>query len=133
MKLGMNCFLIYAEENADNPKKITCPGARCGNLKQFSLIIIRGHLYDNGFSLGYVDWIWHGQQCSKTINSSVSSNYPNEPNAISEIVDVYEPIYNNLGDDYDLRFKICMILRGLWLMLNNLYLRVVSVLNWSQC
>ena len=33
-EIGVEIFLIYAEENADNPKKITCPCARCVNFKK---------------------------------------------------------------------------------------------------
>lgn len=49
---GIENFLIYAEQNARNPKKIPCPCAKCVNFKKFTLKIIRGHLYENGFSLG---------------------------------------------------------------------------------
>ena len=58
-EVGDEQFLIYAEENSRDPKNIPCPCARCVNFKKFSVNIIRGHLYENGFSLGYIDWIWH--------------------------------------------------------------------------
>lgn len=70
-EVGVEEFLIYAEGNCRDPKHIPCPCARCVNFKKFSVTIIRGHLYENGFSLGYIDWIWHGED-PKT-KSSVGS------------------------------------------------------------
>ncbi|PRQ22472.1 putative Ulp1 protease family catalytic domain, Transposase-associated domain-containing protein [Rosa chinensis] len=52
-ELGVENFLIFAEEYASNPKRIRCPCARCVNFKKKSIKVIRGHLYDYGFSLGY--------------------------------------------------------------------------------
>ena len=52
-ELGVEQFLIFAEANASNPKRIPCPCIRCLNYKKMSIRVIRGHLYDNGFMLGY--------------------------------------------------------------------------------
>ena len=95
-ELGVEKFLIYAEENADNLKKIPCPCSHCVNFKKFSIKIIRGHLYENGFSLGYVDWIWHGQKCCK---SAVNSSCHVLEHA-TEMVEVCTEAYNT-GGDYD--------------------------------
>lgn len=103
-EIGVERFLIYAEENAKNPKQIPCPCARCGNFKKLSVKIIRGHLYQNGFSLGYVDWIWHGEKCpsSTPVNSAVGSTSGHNPLGeipASQTVDVCEAAYNR--GDYD--------------------------------
>ena len=58
-EIGVENFLIFAEGNAKNPKKIPCPCGRCVNFKKLSVKAIRGHLYEHGVSLGYVKWIWH--------------------------------------------------------------------------
>ncbi|XP_074377228.1 uncharacterized protein LOC141718744 [Apium graveolens] len=71
--VGVEKFFIYAEENCKNPKKIPCPYCKCVNFKKFPIKVIRGHLYEYGFSLGYIDWIWHR---SKTGRSSVGSTVP---------------------------------------------------------
>ena len=54
-EIGVEEFLIFAEENASDPKRIPFPCKRCANFKKIAVKIIRGHLYENGFSLGYLD------------------------------------------------------------------------------
>ena len=107
-EIGVEEFLIYAQENSKDPKRIPCPCARCANFKQFSVNIIRGHIYENGFSLGYVNWIWHGENDIGTTRSSVGSTplptlVPNfDTNIdvdISETVNVCEAAYKSY--DYD--------------------------------
>ncbi|XP_074336488.1 uncharacterized protein LOC141673639 [Apium graveolens] len=71
-EIGVEEFLIFAEENASYPKKIPCPCKRCANFKKIVVKIIRGHLYKKGFSMGYLDWIWHIQGSAS--RSSVNSN-----------------------------------------------------------
>ncbi|KAL8093735.1 hypothetical protein AgCh_035571 [Apium graveolens] len=43
-----------------------------------SSLVLRGHLYENGFSLGYTEWIWHGEKCVET-RFSAGSTYPPPP------------------------------------------------------
>ncbi|XP_074381134.1 uncharacterized protein LOC141722194 [Apium graveolens] len=110
---GVEKFLIFVEENCKDPKMIPCPCARYCNFKKFSVKIVRGHLYENGFSLGYIDWIWHGAKascrssagstmpppCSENIEQNVEENF-----AASQVGDICEAAYNNrgnLGDDCD--------------------------------
>nr|XP_017228874.1 PREDICTED: uncharacterized protein LOC108204092 [Daucus carota subsp. sativus] len=93
-QVGVESFLIFAEENAKNPNKIPCPCARCGNFKKHSVKIIRGHLYEKGFSSGYVDWIWHGEKCPTSESapkSSLGSKLVEIPT--SENVDICEAAY----------------------------------------
>ncbi|XP_063941318.1 uncharacterized protein LOC135149522 [Daucus carota subsp. sativus] len=103
-EMGVEQFLIFAEENSCDPKKIPCPCSRCVNFKKYPVKIIRGHLYEYGFSLGYVDWIWHKKE-SRT-RSVVDSNcrgptpVPAAPVAsASETVNVCDAAYNS--GDYD--------------------------------
>ena len=103
-EMGVEQFLIFAEENSCDPKKIPCPCSRCVNFKKYPVKIIRGHLYEYGFSLGYVDWIWHKKE-SRT-RSVVDSNcrgptpVPAAPVAsASETVNVCDVAYNS--GDYD--------------------------------
>ena len=96
-------FLIYAEENSTDPKRIPCPCARCVNFKKFSLNIIRGHIYENGFSLGYVDWIWHGENSSRT-RSFVESTCPeSEQFAVSEIAEATYNLGDHDNDSYEFK------------------------------
>ncbi|XP_074337418.1 uncharacterized protein LOC141674606 [Apium graveolens] len=108
-EIGVEEFLIFAEENASDPKRIPCPCKRCANFKKFAVKIIRGHLYENGFSLGYLDWIWHTQGSAS--RSSVNRNAPTpastpapaptsarapipSPGLASETVNVCDAAYN---------------------------------------
>ncbi|XP_074321972.1 uncharacterized protein LOC141659093 [Apium graveolens] len=108
-EIGIEEFFIFAEENCKDPKRIPCPCGRCVNFKKFSTKIIRGHIYDHGFSLGYVDWIWHEEKSTRSTRSSIGSTRPasdqsTEHFAASETVEVCEAAFN-LGnydkDSYD--------------------------------
>ncbi|XP_074363590.1 uncharacterized protein LOC141704187 [Apium graveolens] len=109
-EIGVEEFLIFAEENASDPKRIPCPCKRCANFKKFAVKIIRGHLYENGFSLGYLDWIWHTQGSAS--RSSVNRNAPTpasspapaptsahvpipSPGLASETINVCDAAYNS--------------------------------------
>ena len=99
-EIGVENFLIFAEGNAKNPKKIPCPCGRCVNFKKFPVKTIRGHLYENGFSLGYVEWIWHGEESSRGTTSSVgSTSLATEQTPTLETIDICEAAYND--GDYD--------------------------------
>ncbi|XP_074342435.1 uncharacterized protein LOC141679988 [Apium graveolens] len=99
-EIGVESFLIFAEENSKDLKNIPCPCGRCVNFRIYNVKVIRGHLYEKGFSLGYTDWIWHKETSSKTVRSSAGSTFqPKEQNAQSETVDVCEAAYNS--DDHD--------------------------------
>ena len=103
-EIGVENFLIYAEDNSEDPKSIPCPCSRCGNFKKLSVKVIRGHLYENGFSLGYIKWIWHGE--SKTTSRSTAASHTKQapdPNPDpTEAFGVCEAAYNNSGaDNYD--------------------------------
>ncbi|XP_074365387.1 uncharacterized protein LOC141706541 [Apium graveolens] len=120
-EMGVKNFLIYAEENSEDRNKIPCPCGRCANFKKFSIKTIRGHIYDNGFCLGYVHWVWHGETASTGPKSSSASCPPEEqaPDpppeqafdeaseqdqehvAASETVDVCEAAYNSSQYDND--------------------------------
>ena len=99
-EIGVEKFLMYAEEHCENPKSIPCPCGRCVNFKKFSVKIVRGHIYENGFSHGYVEWIWHGENSSRT--SRPSSKCPStdpEFKATCETLGVCEAAYKS--GDYD--------------------------------
>ncbi|XP_074347560.1 uncharacterized protein LOC141686420 [Apium graveolens] len=99
-EIGVESFLIFAAENSKDPKNIPCPCGRCGNFRKYNVKVIRGHLYEKSFSLGYTDWIWHGETSSKSVRSSAGSTFlPKEQNAQSKTVDVCEAAYNS--DDHD--------------------------------
>ena len=110
-EIGVEKFLIYAEQNCKNPKKVPCPCSKCVNFKKFSIKIIRGHLYENGFSLGYIDWIWHGDQSVKS--SMGSTLHPDEDektaasfeaaSGVAAAAEICDAAFHNPegGGDYD--------------------------------
>ncbi|XP_074351722.1 uncharacterized protein LOC141690864 [Apium graveolens] len=111
-EIGVENFLIYAKENCKDPKLIPCPCAHCCNFKNFSMKIIRGHLYEKGFSLGYVNWIWHGASANPRSSAASTMPTPSSVNieenieeniGASEVDNICEATYNrgNLGDDCD--------------------------------
>ncbi|XP_074322886.1 uncharacterized protein LOC141659858 [Apium graveolens] len=95
-EIGIEEFLIFAEENCKYPKRIPCPCGRCVNFKKFSTKIIRGHIYDHGFSLGYVDWIWYEEKSTRSTRSSIGSTRP-----ASETIEVCEAAFNSGNYDKD--------------------------------
>ncbi|XP_074323294.1 uncharacterized protein LOC141660204 [Apium graveolens] len=119
--MGVENFLIYVEENSEDSNKILCPCRRCANFKKISVKTIKGHIYDNGFFLGYVHWVWHGKTASTGPKSSSASCPPEEqapdpaPEQASDeaseqdqeyvaavkTVDVYEVTYNSGQYDND--------------------------------
>ena len=101
-EIGVEKFLIYAEANCKESKSIPCPCARCVNFKKFSVKIIRGHLYQHGFSLGYSNWIWHGESNPTPRSSAASTSNQAPCPCPTEAFDICEAAYNNSGgDDYD--------------------------------
>ncbi|XP_074377319.1 uncharacterized protein LOC141718839 [Apium graveolens] len=86
-EIGIENFLIFAEENAKNPKKISCPCARCVNFKKFTIKIIRGHLYESGVA--------------SSTKSSVGSTCPaKKPTPSLETYNVCQATYND-DEDWD--------------------------------
>ncbi|XP_074352343.1 uncharacterized protein LOC141691506 [Apium graveolens] len=105
-EIGVKEFLIFAEENCKDPKRIPCPCGRCVNFKKFLTKIIRGHIYDHGFSLGYVDWIRHEEKSTRSTRSSIGSTCPASDQLIehfvaSETVEVCEAAFNSGNYDKD--------------------------------
>ncbi|XP_024195993.1 uncharacterized protein LOC112199170 [Rosa chinensis] len=97
-EMGVETFLIFAEDNAIDPKRIPCPCSRCVNFKMKSIKVIRGHLFDYGFSLSYTNWIWHGEPTLSSC-ASVPIGAPPDPQFCSETVNMCEATFNE--GDYD--------------------------------
>ncbi|XP_024200497.1 uncharacterized protein LOC112203814 [Rosa chinensis] len=97
-EMGVETFLIFAEDNAIDPKRIPCPCSRCVNFKMKSIKVIRGHQFDYGFSLSYTNWIWHGEPTLSSC-ASVPIGAPPDPQFCSETVNMCEAAFNE--GDYD--------------------------------
>ncbi|XP_074373719.1 uncharacterized protein LOC141714076 [Apium graveolens] len=95
-EIGVESFLIFAEENSKDPKNIPCPCGRCSNIRKYNVKVIRGHLYEKGFSLGYTDWIWLGETSSKSVRSSAAA-YNSDDHDLYDfnrfVADAEQPLY----------------------------------------
>ncbi|XP_062006028.1 uncharacterized protein LOC133723227 [Rosa rugosa] len=99
-ELGVENFLLFAEENASNPKKIHYPCSKCVNFKEKSIKVIRGHLYAYGFSLSYTNWMWHGEPTLSSCASAPSGlGIPQNPHFGYETIDICQVAFNE--GDYD--------------------------------
>ena len=61
-EIGLDEFLKFAESNAVNKNKISCPCLKCVNTEGFSVDIIRDHMFWNGIDESYKCWRWHGEK-----------------------------------------------------------------------
>ena len=90
-ELGVANFFKFALENAKDTNKIRCPCLKCGNMDDFSISVIRDHLYYNGIDESYKFWKWHGEKADTTSGGSEGSSCSIE----SESVD------GNVGPEYN--------------------------------
>ncbi|CAL9004522.1 unnamed protein product, partial [Prunus brigantina] len=69
-ELGVEGFLRFALENVENREQFHCPCAKCGNILQFGVGIIRDHLYFNGVNQSYHIWVMHEESNQTITNAS---------------------------------------------------------------
>ncbi|XP_062006966.1 uncharacterized protein LOC133724291 [Rosa rugosa] len=60
-KIGLEDFLKFALANARDISKICCPCLKCCNNDEFSVGVIKDHIYFNGIDVRYKQWKWHGE------------------------------------------------------------------------
>ena len=97
---GVESFLQFAMENTNDPNMgISCPCAKCGNLKKKNIQTIRAHLYCNGIDMTYHTWIWHGERSTIGISQNESDQVgPNEyvrEEPINMVHDAYDSYAEN--------------------------------------
>ena len=56
-QLGVDNFLLFAEQVKDDRGFIRCPCRRCGNLRVFEVEEVREHMFRNIIDLSYTKWI----------------------------------------------------------------------------
>ena len=56
---GVEEFIKFAIERADNPNRIKCPYIRCDCLENITVEILKDDLFVNGIDKGYTRWIWY--------------------------------------------------------------------------
>ncbi|XP_050365449.1 uncharacterized protein LOC126783970 [Argentina anserina] len=68
--LGLEEFLKFAESNAVNKNRISCPCLSCCNTKEFSVGVIKDHIFWNGINRSYKLWRWHEKKSIAPPNES---------------------------------------------------------------
>ncbi|KAL6219877.1 hypothetical protein ACLB2K_007636 [Fragaria x ananassa] len=87
-QIGVDNFLKFALANASDKSSICCPCMKCCNIDEFSIRVIKDHIYFNGICTEYKQWKWHGEP--STMN--------NDRVAESETVD-FHPDLGEVGDE----------------------------------
>jgi len=67
---GIDEFIKFVVECANNPNRIKYLRIRCGCLENVTIKVLRDHLLVNGIDKGYTRWIWHDDSIrDRPINS----------------------------------------------------------------
>ncbi|XP_062029071.1 uncharacterized protein LOC133745094 [Rosa rugosa] len=69
-EVGVAEFLKFAESNANNKNKISCPCLKCSNTEGFSVGVIKDHIFWNGINESYKHWRWHGEAATSAMNDN---------------------------------------------------------------
>ena len=65
---GVESFMKFAIENANDTNLIRCPCTKCGNMRLLEPKLIKCHLFTNGIFDQYTTSFWHGESCSKQLS-----------------------------------------------------------------
>ncbi|XP_073139065.1 uncharacterized protein [Henckelia pumila] len=101
--IGVESFLKFALQNADDPDAIPCSCAKCGNIKKKNVKIIRAHLYCNGIDLTYHTWIWHGETCmsKSSMNYDDRAGQVGHKDFVEEPIDMVHGVYDSYAENPD--------------------------------
>ncbi|CAL2266214.1 unnamed protein product [Prunus armeniaca] len=87
---GVEEFLRIALANAIDHGRIRCPCQKCGNTRNFTIRVIREHMYFNGLDQTYKDWIWHAKPIEINASEIVNQEPQQERDFFGETVDMCE-------------------------------------------
>ncbi|XP_008233167.1 PREDICTED: uncharacterized protein LOC103332221 [Prunus mume] len=87
---GVEEFLRMALANAIDHGRILCPCQKCGNTRNFTIRVIREHMYFNGLDQTYKDWIWHAKPIEINASEIVNQEPQPECDFFGETVDMCE-------------------------------------------
>lgn len=81
---GVVNFIRFATEKSSVRGKIVCPCRKCSNCSSHTPEVVEEHLMWKGFSVGYTEWIFHGESLSASLIESshniFASNTPTSTN-----------------------------------------------------
>ncbi|XP_004293088.1 PREDICTED: uncharacterized protein LOC101311358 [Fragaria vesca subsp. vesca] len=72
-QIGVDNFLKFALANASDKSAICCPCMKCCNNDEFSIGVIKDHIYFNGILVGCKRWKWHGRPSTMNDDGVVES------------------------------------------------------------
>nr|CAD1833485.1 unnamed protein product [Ananas comosus var. bracteatus] len=81
---GVVNFIRFATEKSSVRGKIVCPCRKCSNCSSHTPEVVEEHLMWKDFSVGYTEWIFHGESLSASLIESshniFASNTPTSTN-----------------------------------------------------
>ena len=92
---GVESFMKFAIENANDTKLIRCPCTKCGNMRLLEPKLIKCHLFTNVVLDQYKTWFWHDESYSKQpsgVDSESKIQIGDCANTM-EMVDVFYDFY----------------------------------------
>ncbi|XP_073153087.1 uncharacterized protein [Henckelia pumila] len=100
-EVGVESFLQFAMQNANDPNEIPCPCTRCGNLQMKDVRTIRAHLCSNGMDLTYHTWIWHGERSTvkNPMNDSDQVGPDEHKYFAEETIDMVHDAYDSYAEN----------------------------------
>lgn len=88
---GVEEFIRFAVQHADDPLRIFCPCKRCCNTTKINPKEIKNHLFIHGIDRGYTKWIWHGE--------SVDEEYEHDDAEGGDQFDYMEDLTRNVEEN----------------------------------
>ena len=68
---GVEQFLNFASQKAQQDGRIICPCRKCAHSNFFTIDVVRVHLVSHGICRGYQPWIFHGESfCKRSSTAS---------------------------------------------------------------
>ena len=123
---GVEEFINFVVEHADNPNRINYPCIKCGCLDKVTVEVLRDHSFINEFDTSYTRWIWHSESAreDRPVNLSDKRCDENEEVECDEGDKLEDMMY-----DVDNTLWIIHTYSRAWRMMQkNLYMSVLNSL-----
>ncbi|KAL6189147.1 hypothetical protein ACLB2K_040537 [Fragaria x ananassa] len=98
-ELGFEEFVKFAESNVVNIDKISCPCMNCCNTDEFSIEVVRDHVFYYGFLESYKVWRWHGDSMHDNGAESESESFHGQLGMGENDVEIGESEDKEMSED----------------------------------
>ena len=96
---GVHKFIDIARNHVNSDGDTRCPCCKCLNVYYQSLRIVERHIFMNGFSGTYCNWVYHGEEAHEGVVRRTSTVSPVDIDAdTSNRVDLNDDILDVLND-----------------------------------